>query len=76
MPEWKDVNVFVWGATWVILLSLGPVLWTIRSWLTDPLDNTISWRQLANLAFWCAGPALVAYCRKNKALLKIPKDDE
>ena len=75
MPSWSELKVFLWGAVWVVLLSLGPVLWVIWSWVTDPYDQTISWHQLAGLAGTCTGPALVAYWRKNRALLKLPKEE-
>jgi len=73
-PKWSDLKVFLLGALWIVLLSLGPVAWTIWMWVTDPVDNTISWHQLAGLAGTCAGPALVAYWRKHKALLEPPPD--
>ena len=74
-PCWENVKVFLLGALWVVLLSLGPVAWTLWSWLTNPYDNTVSWPQLGGLFGTCAGPTLIAYWRKHKALLKVPDGD-
>lgn len=69
MPSWKNLKIFLLGAAWVALLSLGPVAWTLYEWLTDPSDPSISWPKLRGLVLTCAGPAVVAYWRKHKALL-------
>lgn len=72
VPSWRNLKIFLWGALWIVLGALGPVGYTIWSWVTDPLDPTIDWHHLLKLAGACAGPALVAYWRKHKALLSPP----
>jgi MFS family permease len=76
MPTWKNLKVFLLGALWTVMLTLGPVVWTIWQWVTDPNDGSISWRKLLGLAGACAGPALLAYYQKHKALLALPPDLE
>ena len=72
-PKWPTLRVFLLGLLWQVLLSSGPIAWTIWSWLTNPYDNSISWRQLLGLYGVCAGPALAAYWRKHKAMLEPPE---
>lgn len=67
----QKLRFFVLGASWAVLLTMGPVgitLWDAVQHYNDPVD----WPQIEKLAAASAVPALIAYWRKHKALLEIP----
>jgi hypothetical protein len=67
----QRVRFFALGAMWAALLTMGPVGITLWDWVkhyNDPID----WTQIIKLSGASAGPALVAYWQKHKALLKMP----
>ena len=71
LPPWPKVKIFLLGAVWAVLASLGPVAILVYDWLKR-WDDPIDWGMVIHLAEVTAGTALVMYWRKYKALLQIP----
>jgi hypothetical protein len=71
MPTWRNFKLFMLGAVWAAISSIGPaavVIWDSLTNYTDPVD----WMQVGRVALVCAGGGVVAFYRKHKALLEIP----
>jgi hypothetical protein len=66
IPSYAAVKTFFLGALWVVLLSLPAVAVE----MTD--DYELDWRHLLKVGGAVAGPGLVAYWRKYRAMIMPP----
>ena len=74
MSWWRGLRIFALGCIWAGIGGLGPAAMALWQDLTTYQDYGVGWHNIGWMALAGAGPGVLGFWRKHKALLALPAD--